>query len=175
MKKLLILIFCLSIWSCEDEVTTNFNPIDIKSCFSPELGTTESEQFFYNAVFGELVVDITGNITTNNPGYSIEEGSKTVFIYRHILENSFNIDDDEVELRILFQIDNNLDKFDISNSEDFEKSNCIYGECGIALQSITGNINGNKDSDGNWSVNADLMVDRFTKTKAILFDEDFKF
>ena len=175
MKKILILFLFLSFLNCENELTPNSNPIVIDSCFSDELGMTESEQFFYNVQTGALIVNVNNNITSQNLGYSLEEGTKTVFIYRHILENGFNVDDDEVEVRILFQIDENLNSFNISSSDDFENSNCIYGECGIALQSITGNINGSKNADGNWSVNADLLIDRFNGLRTIVINEVFKF
>ena len=106
-------------------------------------------------------------------GYSIEEGTKMVFVYRHFLENSFNIDDDEVEIRILFEVDGNLNSFNINSEEDFAKAKCIYAECGIALQSITGNINGIKTSDGNWSIDAKIEIDRFSKVKEVMINEIF--
>lgn len=176
MKEIMTLLICLSIFSgCEDEPMINSSPIDLTSCFSPEFGTTETEQFLFNIQFGKLNVNLDSNITGQNLGYSIQEGSKIVFIYRHFLENNFNIDDDEVEIRILFEIDDNLDSFDISSIENFKKSNCIYSECGIALQTITGNLNGSKNSDGNWLVNATIKIQRFNQEKMVTINEIFKF
>jgi len=85
MKKIIILALFLSLWSCNDDPISNLEPIDLTSCFSPEFGITEDEQFFYDASVGELQVDLNSTITTFNVGYSIEEGSKIVFVYRHFL------------------------------------------------------------------------------------------
>ena len=104
----------------------------------------------------------------------MEDGTKTIFLYRHFLENNFNIIDDEVEVRILFEIEANLNSFEISNIQDFVDSKCIYSECGIALQTITGNINGSKNSEGNWFVNANLKIDRFGQEKLVTISEIFK-
>jgi len=176
MKKALILIFFVSfLLGCEEEPIINSNPIDLSSCFSPEFGITEEEQMFYNLQSGELHINIDGNITTQNLGYAIQDGSNTVFIYRHLLENNFNIIDDEVEVRILFEVDDDLNSFDISSIQDFEKANMIYSECGIALQSISGTIKGNKRSDGNWMVKANIVVQRFGQTREVRINEVYTF
>ena len=175
MKRILILfIGVVFILGCEDEPTIISSSVDLSSCFSPEFGTVEAEQFFYDIKIGELSVNITGNITSQNLGYSIQEGSNTVFVYRHFLENDYYTIDDEVEIRILFEIDHDLNSFEMSSSQDFENSKCIYGECGIALQTISGNINGTKNSDGNWSIDANLKVQRFSQEKVIVINEIFK-
>ena len=176
MKNHLILfIAVLFFLGCEDKPKINSIPIDLSSCFSPEFGMIESEQFFFNLQKGELTINLDGNITTQNLGYSIQEGSKTVFIYRHFLENSFNIIDDEVEVRLLFEVDSGLNSIEISSVQDFEKSKCIYSECGIALQSISGSINGIRSSENNWFVNANLKIDRFNQEKVLVFSEAFNF
>ena len=174
MRKLVIFILTIPfILGCEDKPVINSNPIDLSSCFSPEFGTIEAEQFFFNLQFGELTVNLVENITSQNPGYLIREGSNIVFVYRHFFENSFNIDDDEVEVRILFEVDGDSDFFEIASDRDFENSNCIYSECGIALQTITGNINGSKSSDGNWFVDANLKIQRFNQEKMVIINETF--
>jgi len=48
MKKLLILFLSLALWSCNDDGMIISDPIDLSSCFSPEFGETDSEQFFYS-------------------------------------------------------------------------------------------------------------------------------
>ncbi len=176
MKKLLILFICASFFlGCEDESIISSSPVDLSSCFSPEFGMIEAEQFFYNLQFGELKVNLDNTITGRNLGYSIQEGVNTIFIYRHFLENSFQIDDDEIEIRILFEIDPNLNSFEINSIQEFEKSKCIYSKCGIALQTITGNINGCKNANGNWFVNANLRIQIFNQVKEVSINEVFRF
>ena len=188
MKNLLTFFFFLSLWSCGDdpdmpEQMGDLDPADLTSCFSPEFGITEDEQFFYDIVIGELQVDLTPAINSNNVGYSIEEGTDIVFVYRHFLENNFTIIDDEVENRILFQIDGDLDSFSISSDEEFENLNCIYTGCSQLIQpisssvngQITGIIDGQKLSNGNWNIDADLRIDRSRFTIEVQINETFVF
>ncbi|MFT4535214.1 MAG: hypothetical protein ACI9P5_002579 [Saprospiraceae bacterium] len=175
MKKILVLLIgVVFILGCDDEPDRTSSPIDLNSCFSPEFGTTEEEQFFYDIKKGELFINKMGNITSQNVGYAIQDGSNVVFVYRHFLENNFNIDDDELELRILFEIDADLNAFEISGIQEFENSKCIYSECGIALQTISGVIIGTKNSDSNWSIDANLKVQKFSQEKVIVINETFR-
>ncbi len=178
MNKLIPFIFCLFILGCckEDLSQTSSARVDLSSCFSPELGLTEDEQFFYNAQEGELTINPSGAITTNNTGYSIEKGTKEVFIYRHILENKITIDDDEVEIRILFQIDENQKDFKLKTVSDFVNSNFIYSECGIALTSVSGVIEGERKCHKIWTIDANLEINRFGSIQKVkINNKDFKF
>ena len=76
MKKILMLFLALTLWSCNDDsiATNNLDPDDLKSCFSPEFGITENEQFFYDVELGELEVNLDNWITSSNMGYSLQEG-----------------------------------------------------------------------------------------------------
>lgn len=177
MNKLLPFFFCLFILACckEDLAQTSSAKVDLSSCFSPELGLTEEEQFFYNAQEGELIIYPNEAVTTFNVGYSIEKGTKEVFIYRHILENKINIDDDEAEIRILFQIDENQTDFKLTTNADFVNSNFIYSECGIALESVSGVIEGKRSCYKIWKIDADLEINRFGKIKKVkIQNKDFK-
>lgn len=172
MKNLMILILCLSVLGCEDEVISPL--IDISKCFSPELGSTESEQLFYNFLEG----DINFN-SDENPAYSIVNGSDEVFIYRHIYENLSNVIDDEYEERILFQVEPDLKSFSIKSENEFSNANCIFGACGnsypsVLFRTISGSIEGDKVSDMEWQVVADLTIEKFNGgTSKVEFNEVF--
>ena len=55
MKYLMLLLITISALSCGDDSESNqSNKVDISACFSPELGATESEQFYYDILKGEI-------------------------------------------------------------------------------------------------------------------------
>ncbi|MDA8692547.1 hypothetical protein N9L92_00685 [Saprospiraceae bacterium] len=185
MKITYLFIVLLSILTigCDDDpelidqlqdCESNTAVIDLSSCFSPEFGTTEDEQFFYNIQSGEINFD-----TNTNSSYSIDDGSKKVFIYRHLFENAFNIIDDEFEERVLFEIDNDVDSFVIKTQEDFSDANCTYGACGgsfpsVLFQNFGGSIVGERMSDCEWNIEANLSIEKFNgNIDTIQFSEIF--
>jgi hypothetical protein len=149
--------------------------MDLDTCFSPEFGITEDEQFLYNAEIGILQLELDTAITLTHVGYSIEPGFNIVFVYRHFLENSFNIDDDEVEVRFLFEVDGDSDSFIIDSQAEFEDSKSLYAGCGFVLQQINGRIEGEKISEGHWDIDAALFIERVNNTIELDFNGTFKF
>lgn len=182
MKNLTILFALFLLVSCGDDadsinnIDCSFsNNFDISDCFSPELGTVEEEQLFFNVQLGNLKNNESGNLA-----YSIESGSNLVFIYRHIPQNLINVIDDEFEERILFQIDTDFESFTIETESEFEESNIVYGACGnsfpnVSFQTITGKIKGEIISECEWEVESNLVIQKFNGNRdTIQFKEIFQ-
>ena len=173
--KLIVVLCTYLLFSigCKDEPVINSSPLDLTNCFSPEFGLLEEEQFYYDIAIGEIELDLDKPINITNQGYTIVEGSKTIFVFRHFLENSFNIIDDEIEIRILFQIDEGLNSFLINSKGAFEAAKFVYAECGVALNQVEGEKSGVRNSAANWTVSADLDIQRFNAVIEISFDGEF--
>lgn len=167
MKYTLTLLTCLFLLSCNGDDDTKFpacdntRDVDISRCYGPTTEFTASEDEYYNIVAGQIELD-----STAIPAYSIQDGSKVVFIYRDIDGMFNNWTDDEWEERVLFEIENDVESFTIASQEEFEAANCVYGACGawfshVRFQGFVGSISGDRISACEWNVEFDFTAETF--------------
>ena len=156
----LILPFLFLVTSCdstEEECMTSTD-LDLSEKYSFFSDNSIVDGTYYDITKGQLTFDSTTTVQ-----YAVEEGPNIVFVYRDIIGSSTDRIDDELESRLLFEVDSSVESFVFDTDTDFEMSNCTYGYCGAwfgcaVYQEFEGSITGERTSNCDWDVSIDLIV-----------------
>jgi len=163
-------LFLISLGSCgENNETTPDNEITPESCLSGKCTFT----FKKNSQISLPEQSAFGAIT---------DGNNLVFIRRFTKDDKAYIADDELTTELIFEVPSDVDQFEIATT-DLIGSKVLYHQICFCVKNNfefidSGKITGTKLSDGNWSVNADLITDYFKEFEnlepiRIHFDETF--